>query len=352
MEEQPVTEQPVVVQPKPRHRWFRISLFIVAITISLFTLGCFAAKANFDSHMKEKAEGTAESFCKTDDKEAPEITLNGNGAITLKVGEEYEELGATAIDSCEEVEVVISGTVDTKKEGTYKLTYSSMDSSQNSSKKERVVTVVPKYSGTIYLTFDDGPWTNTGALLDMLKKYDVKVTFFVTRNGEDSIIKREYDEGHTVALHTWSHDYSYVYASMDNYFADLARIQERVKRITGYTATLIRFPGGSSNTVSRRYDGGTRIMTKLVQEVTNRGYTYFDWNISSGDAGSTTDPYVVYTNVIDNLQPGGEYIVLQHDSKNYSISAVESIIQFGLKNGFKFERLTAASPTMHHRVNN
>lgn len=352
MEEQPVTEQRVVAQPKPRHHWFRISLFVVAITISLFTLGCFAAKANFDSHMKEKAEGTAESFCKTSDEEAPEITLNGNGAITLKVGEKYEEQGATAVDSCEEVEVAVSGEVDTSKTGTYKITYTSMDSLQNISKKERTVIVVPQYAGVIYLTFDDGPWTNTGALLDVLKKYNVKATFFVTKNGEDAIIKREYDEGHTVALHTWSHDYSYVYASIENYFADLARIQERVKRITGQTTTLIRFPGGSSNTVSRKYDGGTRIMTKLVQEVTNRGYTYFDWNITSGDAGSTTDPYVVYTNVIDNLSAGGEFVVLQHDSKNYSISAVESIIQFGLKNGFKFERLTANSPTAHHHVNN
>ena len=352
MEEQPVTEQRVVAQPKPRHHWFRISLFVVAITISLFTLGCFVAKANFDSHMKEKAEGTAESFCKTSDTEAPEITLNGNGAITLKVGEKYEEQGATAVDSCEEVEVAVSGEVDTSKTGTYKITYTSMDSLQNISKKERTVIVVPQYAGVIYLTFDDGPWTNTGALLDVLKKYNVKATFFVTKNGEDAIIKREYDEGHTVALHTWSHDYSYVYASIDNYFADLARIQERVKRITGQTTTLIRFPGGSSNTVSRKYDGGTRIMTKLVQEVTNRGYTYFDWNITSGDAGSTTDPYVVYTNVIDNLSAGGEFVVLQHDSKNYSISAVESIIQFGLKNGFKFERLTANSPTAHHHVNN
>ena len=352
MEEQPVTEQRVVAQPKSRHHWFRISLFIVAITISLFTLGCFAAKANFDSRIKEKAEGTAESFCKTSDTEAPEITLNGNGAITLKVGEKYEEQGATAVDSCEEVEVAVSGEVDTSKTGTYKITYTSMDSLQNISKKERTVIVVPQYAGVIYLTFDDGPWTNTGALLDVLKKYNVKATFFVTKNGEDAIIKREYDEGHTVALHTWSHDYSYVYASIDNYFADLARIQERVKRITGQTTTLIRFPGGSSNTVSRKYDGGTRIMTKLVQEVTNRGYTYFDWNITSGDAGSTTDPYVVYTNVIDNLSAGGEFVVLQHDSKNYSISAVESIIQFGLKNGFKFERLTANSPTAHHHVNN
>jgi peptidoglycan/xylan/chitin deacetylase (PgdA/CDA1 family) len=227
-----------------------------------------------------------------------------------------------------------------------------MDSLQNVSKKERTVTVVPQYAGVIYLTFDDGPWTNTGALLDALKKYNVKATFFVTRKGDDAMIKREYDEGHTVALHTGSHDYSYVYASVENYFADLAKIQERVKRITGQTTTLIRFPGGSSNTVSRKYDGGTRIMTKLVQEVTSRGYTYFDWNISSGDAGSTTDPYVVYTNVIDNLYVGGEFVVLQHDTKNYSIEAIESIIQFGLKNGFKFERLTADSPTAHHHVNN
>ena len=345
-------EQPQTVQPKPRHRWLRLFLILALVVVSLFTIGCYAAKNNFDEHMMMKAEGTADSFCTTKDEEAPEISLIGNGAITLKVGEKYEELGATAIDSCEEVEVVVSGAVDTNTAGTYKVTYSSMDSLQNTSKKERVVNVIPKYHGTIYLTFDDGPSQHTALLLDILKKYDVKATFFVTGYGDDAMIVREYNEGHAIGLHTASHDYSYVYQSTANFFADLYAVQNRVKNLTGYTSMLMRFPGGSSNTVSTKYDGGSRIMTKLVKEVTNKGFVYFDWNISSGDAGNAYTPNAVFENVVYAFKEYGDSIVLQHDSKGFSVEAVEKIIQFGLANGYEFKKLDMNSPTAHHRVNN
>lgn len=212
--------------------------------------------------------------------------------------------------------------------------------------------VPPKSSGTIYLTFDDGPGAHTARLLDILKKYNVKATFFVTGTGDDALIAREYNEGHAIGLHTFSHNYAYVYSSVDNFFADLYKVQTRVKNITGYTSFLMRFPGGSSNTVSARYDGKTRIMTKLMREVGKRGFTYFDWNITSGDAGGTTDSATVYNNVIQRVKEGGSSVVLQHDIKGFSIDAVENIIKWGLKNGYTFKKLDANSPTAHHGVNN
>ena len=206
--------------------------------------------------------------------------------------------------------------------------------------------------GTIYLTFDDGPGAYTARLLDILAKYNVKATFFVTNAGDDSMILREYNEGHAVGLHTASHNYSYIYASIDNFFDDLYAVQDRVERITGYKSYLMRFPGGSSNTVSARYDGGTRIMSALVNEVEGRGFTYFDWNITSGDAGGTTTADGVYRNVVNNLKDGGNSVVLQHDIKGFSVDAVERIIQFGLANGFTFRKLDENSFTAHHGVNN
>ena len=112
---------------------------------------------------------------------------------------------------------------------------------------------------------------------------------------------------------------------------------------------MIRFPGGSSNTVSRINPG---IMTRLVQAVTDAGYQYYDWNVSSGDAGLTTDTDVVYQNVIDGIRSHNVSIVLQHDSKGYSVDAVERIIQWGLANGYTFLPLTPSSPKAHHRLNN
>jgi peptidoglycan/xylan/chitin deacetylase (PgdA/CDA1 family) len=188
-------------------------------------------------------------------------------------------------------------------------------------------------------------------LLDILKKYNVSATFFVTGNGDDAMIAREYKEGHAIGLHTLSHNYSYIYRSVDNFFDDLYAVQDRVKAITGTTSMLMRFPGGSSNTVSRRYDGGKHIMSILTWEVENRGFTYFDWDILSGDAGETTDTGEVIERVTSAIHPG-ENVVLQHDIKDFSVAAVEEIIKFGKANGYKFEKLTNKSFTAHHGVNN
>ncbi|MBR2803421.1 polysaccharide deacetylase [Candidatus Saccharibacteria bacterium] len=206
-----------------------------------------------------------------------------------------------------------------------------------------------KYTGTIYLTFDDGPGDYTNELLNILARQHVKATFFVTGNGEDEMIAREYREGHAVGLHTLSHNYFYIYSSVDNFFDDLYAVQERVKNITGQTSMLMRFPGGSSNTVSRRYQRG--IMSELTAEVEARGFTYFDWNVLSGDAGETTDTGEVVWRVTSALREG-ENVVLQHDIKDFSVAAVEEIIKFGKDNGYKFDKLSSKSFTAHHGVNN
>ena len=340
------------VAPKPRRRWGSTILSILLTIVCLFIIGLFTASKTLDEHLDEKPEGTADSFCATLDEEAPMITLNGAPFVTVKVGSDFDDEGATADDSCEAVEVLASGTVDTTKVGTYKITYTSTDSLANKSTAERTVKVVPKFHGTIYLTFDDGPGIYTNQLLDVLKKYNVKATFFVTGGGDDAIIKREYDEGHAIGLHTLSHNYAYIYQNTDNFFADLYAVQERVKKITGYTSMLMRFPGGSSNTVSYRYDGRSRIMTRLANEVTVRGFTYFDWNISSGDAGEVYTADAVYNRVVYALKEYGDSVVLQHDVKSFSVDAVERIIKFGLDNGYEFKKLDASSPTAHHRINN
>ncbi|MBP5683679.1 MAG: polysaccharide deacetylase family protein [Bacilli bacterium] len=294
---------------------------------------------------------------KIEDKVAPEISLNGKKKMTITLGNAYKEPGATATDNCDDVEVKINGSVDTNTVGTYKIEYKSTDLSGNITTLYREVKVVNKVinnpnngagSKIVYLTFDDGPSAYTEHLLDVLSEYNVKATFFVTKNGSDSTILREYQEGHTVALHTYTHDYSYVYSSVENYYEDLYRIQSRVQSITGQTVNLIRFPGGSSNTTSHNYDGGAKIMSFLVNDVQEKGFIYFDWNVSSGDAGGTTSSDGVYNNVIRSLKSGSS-VVLQHDTKKFSVDAVQRIIEYGLNNGYTFKALDASSPTVHHK---
>ena len=196
------------------------------------------------------------------------------------------------------------GTVDSSTVGEYTLTYTVADSFGNPASATRTVKVVPQTETidpgdkVIYLTFDDGPSQYTAQLLDVLDKYGVKATFFVVNTGYTDLIADEYKRGHTVAVHTACHDYDTVYASEDAYFADFAKMQQIIADKTGgYGTTMFRFPGGSSNTVSRFNPG---IMTRLTQDATARGLQYYDWNVSSGDAGETTSTDQVYQNVIDD----------------------------------------------------
>lgn len=289
------------------------------------------------------------------DKEAPALTMDGSDIITVYLGEDYEEPGYSAIDNCDgnlTSKVKVSGHVNTKKEGTYHLTYKISDQAKNETKLTRTIIVTErKQKGVIYLTFDDGPrMGTTNVILDILKEEGIKATFFVTGFGPDDLILREYQEGHTVALHSATHNYSYIYSSVDNYFEDLQSVHDRVYRITGYDSKIIRFPGGSSNTVSRHYSPG--IMSELTREVLRRGYKYYDWNINSGDAGETTDPDVEYQNVISSLSMEKENIILMHDVKSHTRDALKQIIEYGKQNGYHFDRITEKTEILSQKVNN
>ena len=291
-----------------------------------------------------------------EDKTPPQITLNGKNETIYK-GTSYQDKGASVTDNCDNnLNIKTSGTVDTNKIGTYTITYEVTDLSGNVSSVKRTVKVIEKPAqsskpGVIYLTFDDGPNEGTtNVILDILKEENVKATFFVTGKGPDYLIQREYNEGHTVGLHTYSHNYQSVYSSANNYYQDLYQIQNRVKNLTGYESKIIRFPGGSSNTVSKKYSSG--IMTYLTKDVVNKGFKYYDWNISSGDAGETTSSSGVYNNVIKSLSKNRSNIILMHDIKPYTRDALRDIINYGKNNGYTFEKITINTPMVTHKVNN
>lgn len=301
----------------------------------------------------------------SEDKTLPTITLKGSTNQTIYLGNTWKEPGYTAYDNCDNDitnNVVSSGVVNSNKLGSYKITYTVKDLSGNQTTINRTVKVISKPSnpssqtpsnqkGTIYLTFDDGPKEGTtNVILDILKEEGVSATFFVTNSGPDYLIKREHDEGHTVGLHTASHNYQTVYKSVDSYYNDLKQVQDRVKRITGIESKIIRFPGGSSNTVSKKYSKG--IMTTLTKDVVNKGYRYYDWNISSGDAGETTSSSGVYNNVIRSLSKNKVNMILMHDIKPYTRDALRNIIRYGKNNGYTFAKITMSTPMVTHHVNN
>jgi len=202
---------------------------------------------------------------------------------------------------------------------------------------------------TIYLTFDDGPGIYTEPLLELLDKYNVKATFFVCATGYSYLIEDIYQAGHTIGMHCQYHSYDKVYASEEAYWKDLYAIQDVIYKYTGTRPTILRFPGGSSNTVSSFNPG---IMTRLTKSVEEKGFSYFDWNVSSGDT-STKDSEVITQNLIKGTTGMRSAITLQHSEiKEYSLNALEDYLIWALENGYTFSTLSPDSPKAHHRVSN
>ena len=297
---------------------------------------------------------TVERKIPYDDRVAPELTLGGGKEIEWPLGLPYTDT-LTATDDVEgdiTDKIIVTGKVDTASVGDYKLTYEVKDSYGNSTKAERIIHVVENPDGRyVYLTFDDGPYQYTEKLLDIFDKYNVKATFFITAwYGYPEMIGEEFRRGHSVGVHTYHHKYNEIYSSDEAFWADFEKVQDLIVEQTGQRTNIMRFPGGSSNGISAEYNKG--IMTRLVKQVEEKGYTYFDWNVSSGDAGETTDSKVVAQNIIDAIQDRTYSVVLCHDVKEYTVDAMEEVILYCQQNGYTLLPLTEGSPTMHHAVNN
>ena len=298
------------------------------------------------------------------DMVAPVITLQGDSIMYLKLGEQFADPGCSATDNMDgdvSANIVTESNLDNTKVGMYTITYKVSDTTGNVAEITRNVYVYEKQAESnainpgdkvVYLTFDDGPGAYTEKLLDILDIYGVKVTFFVTNQNPDYryLIGEAYRRGHTIALHTYSHDYSDIYRSEDAYYADLQKIQDIVVEQTGVMSKIVRFPGGASNSISKKYCAG--IMTKLTSGLAYRGYLYCDWNVSSGDAGGAKTAEEVVNNVINGISGRKVSVVLQHDIKKFSVEAVEQIIVWGLANGYTFLPMTENTPMVHHGVNN
>lgn len=293
----------------------------------------------------------------------PVLTLTGDDPLFYTARPEgYVDPGCTATDDRDgdlTAQIVCTVDVNAYHTGEGTVTYTVTDGEGLSASitrrvivtaAERPVTVTPE-RGTVYLTFDDGPSANTMRLLDTLDAYGVKATFFVTDCNEDytSCIGEIARRGHTVAIHSATHDYNAIYQSEEAYFSDLCRMQEVIFEQTGEYAKLVRFPGGSSNTVSS-YNPG--IMTRLTNDLNDMGYAYYDWNVSAADTASNATRYTVIANIKDGIPKHDYSVVLQHDTNLFSVDAVEEILAWGLQNGYTFRALDITSPAVHHSVAN
>ncbi len=208
----------------------------------------------------------------------------------------------------------------------------------------------PSHGKTVYLTFDDGPSPYTEEILNVLDSYGVKATFFVINGKYNHLMKEIVNRGHAIGLHAYEHKYDKIYTSDEAYFEDLQKISDVVKNTTGVETKIMRFPGGGSNTVSKKYSKG--IMTRLAKAVGEKGYVYFDWNCSNGDAdgANTTVKQLNYCSVFP--RGASNIIVLMHDSKKTTMESLPKIIEYYQKCGMTFGVLTTSIPPVHHNITN
>lgn len=290
---------------------------------------------------------------KYEDKLPPILTLKGDAEVVLSVGQPYEEAGWTAMDNGVfdlSEKVTVSSRDKYYPEGTYTLTYTVTDDYGNAATATRTLKVKPSGNGkVIYLTFDDGPSAYTERLLKILDKYNVKASFFVTDTKYLYLVKDMIAAGHTVGLHTATHIYKDIYSSEEAYFADLHRIREAVYQYTGTYFTMLRFPGGSCNLSSQKYNAG--IMTRLTKAVQEKGYRYVDWTVDSGD-GMCISSRETVQNAIEGCKKETTCIVLMHDIMRNTVNGVEEFLIWGLENGYTFLPLTENSPVCHLPIRN
>ena len=203
----------------------------------------------------------------------------------------------------------------------------------------------------VCLTFDDGPSKTTPDVLAALKDAGVHATFFVVATGYNEkylpLLTEASAAGHQIALHSASHEYSDIYRSSEAYWADIGLLKERIAPyVDTESIRYLRFPGGSTNTVSRRY-GGKSLMKQLKSEVEQKGWQWVDWNVCAEDAvGGHPSADTIYRNVVRETGEQTHCIVLMHDSATTrtTAEALPDIIRWYTDNGYAFLTVAEALP--------
>jgi peptidoglycan/xylan/chitin deacetylase (PgdA/CDA1 family) len=227
---------------------------------------------------------------------------------------------------------------------TEKLLSENTQLSKDIKDKETAYKEASKNLKVAYLTFDDGPSKNTEEILSILKTYNAKATFFVIGSEK---YKAEYTKilqaGHKIALHTYTHDYAKVYTSVDSFKQDVNHLKDYLKTVTGEEPeNLLRYPGGSNNTVSHKY-GGNDIMKKIIDAMKADKYVYYDWNVDSTDASGNNIPKAtLVSSVLNGSKNKKSAIILMHDTnaKDTTVQALPEIIQGLIAQGFTFDSLS------------
>lgn len=204
-----------------------------------------------------------------------------------------------------------------------------------------------------YLTFDDGPSKNTEKILEILDKYNIKATFFVTGPEyqlKNDLLLKIVKSGHELAIHSYEHNYNYIYASKQNYLDDFYKCLNWIKKFTGITPTIYRFPGGSSNTIASKH-----LIKSIIKELNDQGFQHADWNVDTLDSYEKNDQNKIIANTLNAIKKNENnnhyyQTILLHDdiNKPASLKALPNLIEKLIHQGYTFKPLTQNSKIIKH----
>lgn len=198
----------------------------------------------------------------------------------------------------------------------------------------------------VYLTFDDGPSSNTPEILDILRKYGVKATFFVVKNTDnDEYLKQIADEGHTIGMHSACHVYNRIYSSMASFKSDVKGVHDWIKSVTGIDSKFYRFPGGSS------YGIIDFPKERCIRYLENKGYIYIDWNAENFDAKNPyLAPATMNAKALDFIRSNeGDSVLLMHDQegRHNTVESLPELIETLIREGYEICPVDENTPTFH-----
>lgn len=341
------------------HRIKRVIIGIIVVAVLLPSILCIILFSKINklekqiielSYQKEKVNVITE-YTKVLEPNKSEPNIEDGSSEIINI--EKMELSESTKEDSQEIDS-ISGESESKVDDRESLEETGDselldDSEDDSSTDAKVSDLFPLKR--VYLTFDDGPSSNTSKILDILNENDVKGTFFVVGRLSDTttpMYKRIVSEGHAIGMHSYTHKYSEIYADKDAFVYDIERIQSLIYEQTGVLSKLYRFPGGSSNTVSRTP------ISELANELEKRDIKYFDWNVTSGDASSKYG--VSKEAIVKNCTSGAlgfeDAVILMHDlpEKSTTVAALPEIIGYFKSIGVEILPLDENAPGVHHVV--
>lgn len=328
---------------------------IIGLLFSLLVLVTIVCSFAIEKTInKESKEAVADAVASQNITEKGTILGNEDKDDDSASSDEVQESNEDENVTQSQTEATESETETTTQATTEATTQAESTTEQESSTDTNSEKGQGEYPGVkkVYLTFDDGPSSITSQILDVLDSYGVKATFFtVCHTDEEAIenMQRIVNDGHTIAIHSLTHSYSQVYASLSSFKEDVLGMQQFIYDNTGYKTFLYRFPGGSSNTIAKCDIG------ECINFLDDAGFEYFDWNVESGDATANMLPKdIIVNNVLSSLGDNEEYVVLMHDAepKKTTLEALPEIIEGIQSRGYEILPITENTKPVHHRRKN